>query len=52
MKDLIRGADAKAAAYVEIIADRESSLFGVGIHENIVEASLEAVISAVNRSLA
>jgi 2-isopropylmalate synthase len=44
------GADARAAAYVEIIDDR-GSLFGVGMHENIVEASLEAVVSAVNRSL-
>jgi 2-isopropylmalate synthase len=44
------GTDAKAAAYVEVMADRETSLFGVGIDHNIVEASLEAVISAVNRS--
>jgi 2-isopropylmalate synthase len=46
------GAGAKAAAYVEIVAGRDKSIFGVGMHENIVEASLEAVISAVNRSLA
>jgi 2-isopropylmalate synthase len=45
------GADAKAAAYVEVVTKEGKSLFGVGIHANIVEASLEAVISAVNRSL-
>jgi 2-isopropylmalate synthase len=44
------GADARAAAYVEIIEASGRSLFGVGMHENIVEASLEAVISAVNRT--
>ena len=42
------GADAKAAAYVEVIID-ERSKFGVAIHKNIVQASLEAVVSAVNR---
>ncbi len=44
------GADARAAAYVEVVAG-DRSMFGVGLHENIVQASLEAVISAANRSL-
>lgn len=43
------GADAAAVAYVEVRLDAGNSLFGVGIHENIVTASLRAVISAVNR---
>jgi 2-isopropylmalate synthase len=45
------GAEAKAAAYIEVVSDRGRSLFGVGIHANIVEASLEAVVSGLNRSL-
>jgi 2-isopropylmalate synthase len=46
------GAGAPAVAYVEVITESGRSLFGVGRHENIVEASLEAVISAVNRDAA
>ncbi len=44
------GADATAFAYVEVITEDGKSVFGVGRHENILEASLEAVVSAVNRS--
>jgi 2-isopropylmalate synthase len=43
------GADASAAAYVEIAIDG-SNLWGVGIDESIVVASLRAVISALNRA--
>jgi 2-isopropylmalate synthase len=43
------GADAKAAAYIEC-AVGERVLWGVGIDANIVRASLEAVVSAVNRA--
>ncbi|PIE83342.1 MAG: 2-isopropylmalate synthase [Candidatus Contendobacter odensis] len=47
------GADASATAvsYVEIKVNDEPALFGVGIDSNIVTASLNAVISAVNRAL-
>ncbi|MDN5976875.1 MAG: 2-isopropylmalate synthase [Acidipropionibacterium jensenii] len=47
------GGTAKAAAYVECeVGDGESSqiLWGVGIDSDITEASLKAVIGAVNRS--
>jgi 2-isopropylmalate synthase len=45
---LTSGRDAEAAAYLEIeVGDRV--LWGVGISESIVGASLRAVISAVNR---
>jgi 2-isopropylmalate synthase len=45
------GADAKAACYIEAaLGDRV--LWGVGIHANIVRASLRAVTSAVNRAIA
>jgi 2-isopropylmalate synthase len=44
------GGDATAASYVEC-AVGERVLWGVGIDANIVTASLEAVVSAVNRSM-
>jgi 2-isopropylmalate synthase len=46
------GADARAVAYVEIQVADKPTLFGVGIHENIVTASLRAVVSALNRAVA
>ena len=46
---LSSGEDSKAAAYVECaIGDRV--LWGVGIHESTVRASLMAILSAVNRA--
>jgi 2-isopropylmalate synthase len=43
------GADATAAAYIEAAIDEEV-LWGVGIDESIIVASLRALISAVNRA--
>jgi 2-isopropylmalate synthase len=43
------GADAAAVAYVEARVDGDKPRWGVGIHGNIVTASLRAVVSAVNR---
>jgi 2-isopropylmalate synthase len=45
------GSDARAVAFVEITTPSRTTLFGVGIHENIVTASLLAVLSAVNRAM-
>ncbi|MET0533359.1 MAG: 2-isopropylmalate synthase [Steroidobacter sp.] len=45
------GSGAKAMAFVEITTPARATLFGVGYHENIVTASLLAVLSAVNRGL-
>ncbi|MCB1768979.1 MAG: hypothetical protein KDJ31_04635, partial [Candidatus Competibacteraceae bacterium] len=46
------GANATAVSYVEVRLNGDAtSLFGVGIDSNIVTASLNAVISAVNRAL-
>jgi 2-isopropylmalate synthase len=45
------GSGAKAVAFVEITTPARATLFGVGLHENIVTASLLAVLSAVNRAL-
>jgi 2-isopropylmalate synthase len=44
------GADATAVAYVEMMAaSLPGTTFGVGIHQNIVTASVLAVVSSINR---
>ena len=45
-----RGADARAVCYVELETASGQTVFGVGLHASIVTASLEAVLSAVNRA--
>lgn len=46
------GSDARAIAYVEIATDLiGGTLHGVGVHSNIVAASLLAILSGVNRAL-
>jgi 2-isopropylmalate synthase len=45
------GSNARAVSFVEITTPARTTLFGVGIHENIVTASLLAVLSAVNRAM-
>jgi len=44
------GEDATAVAYVQIRIGREHTLYGAGMHGNIVTATLRAVLSAVNRA--
>ncbi len=44
------GADARAVCYTELLVDR-TELWGVGIHSDIVTASLRAIVSGVNRGL-
>src|SRR3984885_15295299 len=46
------GSGAQAVAYVEITTHSRGTLFGVGVHNNIITASLLAVLSAVNRATA
>ncbi|HEC11572.1 MAG TPA: 2-isopropylmalate synthase [Acidimicrobiales bacterium] len=46
------GADATAAAFVEVETPDGRTNWGVGIHPNIVTASFRALISAVNRTRA
>ncbi len=43
------GADATAAAYVEVKTGDGNVHWGVGLHESILTASLRAVVSALNR---
>ncbi len=44
------GADAKAVSYMELQVDGRE-LWGVGIHGDIVTASLRAIVSGVNRGI-
>ncbi len=46
------GSEAKAAAFVEITTPSRVTLFGVGVHSNIITASILAVMSAVRRAVA
>jgi 2-isopropylmalate synthase len=43
------GSDAAAVAYVEAAAEKGGAVWGVGLHSNILTASLRAVVSAANR---
>jgi 2-isopropylmalate synthase len=45
------GADAAAVCFVEAQVGDAGPVFGVGMHGNIVTASLNAIISAVNRAM-
>ena len=45
------GSDATSATYIELERDDGNRFFGVGMHPNIVSASLKAVTSAFNRTL-
>ena len=45
------GSNAKAIAYIEITTRSRRTLFGAGMHNNIITASLLAVFSAVNRAI-
>jgi 2-isopropylmalate synthase len=47
-----QGSGAAAVAYIEITTASRRTLFGVGMHSNIITASLLAIVSAVNRALA
>ncbi len=44
------GEDATAASYVQVRVGRDQQVYGVGMHSNIVTATLLAVLSAVNRA--
>jgi 2-isopropylmalate synthase len=44
-----QGADAGAVAYVETVDGEGTPRWGVGVHSNIVTASLRAVLSALAR---
>jgi 2-isopropylmalate synthase len=45
------GSGAKAVSYIEITTRSRRTLFGAGMHSNIITASLLAILSAVNRAI-
>src|SRR5580693_8092009 len=47
-----QGSGAKAVSYIEITTRARKTLFGAGMHGNIITASLLAIFSAVNRAIA
>jgi 2-isopropylmalate synthase len=47
-----KGAEARAVSYIQVKTDRGLTLFGAGIDTNIELASIKAIVSALNRSLA
>jgi 2-isopropylmalate synthase len=47
-----QGSAANAVSYIEITTRSRRTLFGVGMHSNIITASLLAIVSAVNRAVA
>src|SRR3984957_17413586 len=47
-----QGSAAKAVSYIEITTRSRRTLFGAGMHPNIITASLLAIFSAVNRAVA
>ncbi len=44
------GANAKAIAYLELRIDESNTLYGVGLDANIVNASLKAIVSGLQRA--
>jgi 2-isopropylmalate synthase len=47
---LTQGSDARAIAYVEIGGENWAA-YGVGMHHNLITASLLAIVSGVNRAV-
>ena len=47
---LFVGASTRAASYVELVDERNTSYWGVGIDEDVTTASLQAVLSAASRA--
>ncbi|HEY0800660.1 MAG TPA: alpha-isopropylmalate synthase regulatory domain-containing protein, partial [Steroidobacteraceae bacterium] len=47
-----QGSAAKAVSYIEITTRSRRTLFGAGMHPNIITASLLAILSGVNRAIA
>jgi 2-isopropylmalate synthase len=47
-----KGSEARAVSYIQIKTERGHTLYGAGIDTNIELASIKAIVSALNRSLA
>ncbi len=46
------GSDATSVCYVEVKVDSDKTVFGAGRDENIINAAIKAIVSAVNRAQA
>ena len=46
------GADAKAAAYLELRVDESRTLFGVGMDADVISAAFKAIVSGLQRAAA
>ena len=46
------GADAKAAAYLELRVNETQTLFGVGMDADVISAALKAIVSGLERATA
>src|ERR1017187_7966334 len=47
-----KGSEARAVSYIQVKTERNHTLFGAGIDTNIELASIKAIVSALNRTLA
>ncbi|ACB77452.1 2-isopropylmalate synthase [Opitutus terrae] len=47
-----KGAEARAVSYIQVKTERGHTLFGAGVDTNIELASIKAIVSALNRTLA
>jgi 2-isopropylmalate synthase len=48
---LSKGSTSKAVTYVSITDDEEKVIWGAGVHDDIISASINALVSAINRKL-
>lgn len=48
---LTRGSSAQAITYVSITMDNGKKVWGAGIHDDIIASSINALFSALNRSI-
>jgi 2-isopropylmalate synthase len=50
-QSISEGASGNAMAFIEIQFGKSESVFGIGMNSNVVKASLDAILSAINRAL-
>ena len=49
---LSKGSSSRAVSYVKIIDCRKKNQWGVGLHDDIIASSVQALFSAINRAVA
>ena len=48
---LTKGSSSKAISYVSIVPENGKRVWGAGIHDDIIASSINALFSAINRSI-